>query len=187
MRGSAEFVCMAPITRRPAMAALLAKSSAVSTSGRMATRATDTAARIGGRLRQRVRARPSHRLENSGHARASSQADQPIAAVGGRAEHGIVQAEQTERVANMGRAYAGHIGAYDHNRSRCSALHDPLHTYAQAAMALRHMVGMARPWAPAYAVIGRDRDRRMSCRMMRHARQHGHGGMPRKARCGRYA
>ena len=140
------------------------------------------AAQIGERVRQRMGPRPPHRRKSAGHARAPSQSDQPVAAIRGRAEHGIMPPKQAKGLANMGGAYAGHVGAYDHDRAARRAVHDALHALAQVAMALRGTCDIARPYAPGCAAIGRDGDRRVPRGMVRDTRQHRRSGMARKAR-----
>ena len=169
-------------TRRPKCSALEPKPRSSSTSESVATNATGS--------RSNSPACPPARAgsttappRKAGHARTSPQADQPIAAIRGRAEHGIMPPKQTKGLANLGGPYAGHVGAYDHDRA------------ARPRSMMRCIRWPRSPWPCGTRAIVRGHMRRLHCRYRARrrpscatrawcadARQHRRSGMARKAR-----
>src|SRR5215468_3923465 len=90
-------------------------------------------------------ARPAHLGKDPRHARSTPQTDEPIAAVQGPAEHGMVAAKAAKRWGDPGGCHAGNVAANDRHRSRRQHLQDALHATAEIPMALWHANDAPRP------------------------------------------
>ena len=133
------------------------RSSMSASMASMAVRAPAGQARQ--RVRQRVFARPAHIRERTPAAQGGGDAHQPVAAVLGRTEDGIVARQGAERHVHMARGQSGNVAADHDHRARRHGLDRPVHAAAQIAAALGDDIETAGPGAgPPRRLVGRYRD-----------------------------
>src|SRR5262245_7743705 len=125
---------------------------------------------------------PPHPLERLQQARASAQADQPIAAIDRRAEHSIPVAEEAKGQCDMARADGRDVGANDDKRARGVRLEQTLHALAEIAGTLSTDRNLRRPDRASRKAVWTDGQDRLPACIGSEPTDKGRGGGAREAR-----
>lgn len=109
---------------------------------------------IAPRIGESMWARPADVVKRVNKSRPPPQADEPIAAIVRRAEHGIAMPERPKRARDVVARDMWHIAADDHHRPRRESARDRCHAVAEIAGSLLHD---ALPRRPLPRPVGRHR------------------------------
>src|SRR5690606_18278424 len=111
-------------------------------------------------------ARPAHTLEYLAHARPPLHADEPVAAILGRADHRVAPAQCVESRRDLFLADRRNIRTDDDDGPRRQVAEEASHAMSEIALALPHARQVIGPDAPLmHGAVRRDGDHRLPARV----------------------